>query len=84
MDEIYRTIEEKIRLSGYTGAIDGEEIYNDVCDQIEDKEEGAYVLLSGQSDGSFFEYAVEVFEDQFNLSSIDLHISGRVFHADFD
>ena len=50
MDEMYRTIEEKIRLSGYAGAVDGEEIYNDICDQIEDKEEGAYVLMSGQTE----------------------------------
>ena len=84
MDEIYRTIEEKIRLSGYAGAVDGEEIYNDICDQIEDKEEGAYVLMSGHTDGSFFEYTVEIFEDQFNLSSIDLHTADRVFHVDFD
>ncbi len=84
MDEIYRAIEEKIRLSGYAGAVDGEEIYNDICDQIEDKEEGAYVLMSGRTDGSFFEYTVEVFEDQFNLSSIDLHTADRVFHAHFD
>lgn len=84
MDELYRAVEEGIRRSGYEGPVDGKEIYNDICDQIEDKEEGVYVLMSRRYDHMFFEYKVEVFEDQFNLSSIDLHTSEKVFHADFD
>lgn len=84
MDEFYRAIEDKIRLSGYDGPIDGEEIYNDICDQMEDKEEGVYVFMSKNTDDTFFEYKVEIFEDQFNLSCIDLHTPGKVFHVDFD
>ncbi len=84
MDELYRAIEDRIRQSGYQGPADGEDIYNDICDQIEDKEEGVYVLMSKQDDHIFFEYKVEVFEDQFNLSSIDLHTPEKVFHVDFD
>lgn len=84
MDEIYRAIEDKIRRSGYPQEIDGEEIYNDICDQMDDKEEGIYVLLSKKTEDEFLEYKVEIFEDQFNLSSIDLHTHDRVYHVDFD
>lgn len=38
MDEFYRVIEDKIRRSGYDGPTDGEDIYNDICDQMEDKD----------------------------------------------
>lgn len=84
MDEFYRVIEDKIRQSGYEGPADGEEIYNDICDQMEDKEEGVYVFMSKKTDHIFFEYKVEIFEDQFNLSYIDLHTPEKVFHVDFD
>lgn len=84
MDEFYRVIEDKIRQSGYDGPADGEEIYNDICDQMEDKEEGVYLFMSKKTDDIFFEYKVEVFEDQFNLSYIDLHTPDKVFHVDFD
>ena len=34
MEEIYRLIEEKIADSGYTWIVNGEEIYNEICDEI--------------------------------------------------
>ena len=77
MDEFYRVIEDKIRRSGYDGPADGEDIYNDICDQMEDKEEGVYVFMSKKTEDIFFEYKVEIFEDQFNLSYIDLHTPDR-------
>ena len=37
MEEIYRLIEDKIKAAGYNGAVSGEEIYDEICDEIEDK-----------------------------------------------
>ena len=44
MEELYRTIEETIRNSGCPFPADGEEIYNEICDEIENREPGAYVF----------------------------------------
>ena len=37
MEELYRTIEETIRNSGCPFPADGEEIYNEICDEIENR-----------------------------------------------
>ena len=41
MEELYRTIEKKIKDAGYPRAISGEAVYGDICDQIEGKENGS-------------------------------------------
>lgn len=84
MEELYQMIEEKIKETGYTDEVNGQDIYEDICDQIEDKEPGTYLLMSKKTDSVFFEYKVDVMEDQFNLSYVDIHTPERVFHADFD
>ena len=56
MEELYRMIEETIKATGYNGKIDGQDIYEDICDQIEDKEPGSYLLMSKKTDDVFFEY----------------------------
>ena len=84
MEELYRTIEETIRNSGCPFPADGEEIYNEICDEIENREPGAYVFFSKKTDDVFFEYQVDVMEDQFNLGCVDIHEGGKVYHADFD
>ena len=84
MEEIYQAIEETIRAAGYEVPVKGEEIYEEICDEIEDKEPGAYVFMSKKTDDTFFEYKIQIFEDQFNLSAIDIHTPDRIFHADFD
>ena len=38
MEEFYKAIEDKIKASGYPGEVNGEDIYNDICDQMEEKE----------------------------------------------
>ena len=73
MEELYRMIEETIKATGYHGDIDGQDIYEDICDQIEEK-----------TDDVFFEYQVDVMEDQFNLGYVDIHEGDKVYHADFD
>ena len=84
MEEFYQAIEEAIRITGYSGPVHGEEIYDEICDEIEDKEPGAYIFMSKKTDEIFFEYKIQVFEDQFNLSAIDIHTPDEVYHADFD
>lgn len=84
MEELYRMIEETIKATGYNGDIDGQDIYEDICDQIEDKEPGSYLLMSKKTDDVFFEYQVDVMEDQFNLGYVDIHEGDQVYHANFD
>ncbi|MDO7203245.1 hypothetical protein Q5M85_02340 [Paraclostridium bifermentans] len=36
MEEIYKLIEDKIKL-GYNGYVSGEEIYEEICDEIEEE-----------------------------------------------
>lgn len=84
MEEIYRIIEEKIKQSGYLGNVNGEEIYDEICDEIEEKEIGSYIFMSKKEDDVFFEYKIDVMEEQFNLSYIDINTPQGKFHVDFD
>lgn len=84
MEELYRMIEEKLRESGYSGEIDGKEIYNELCDDIEEKDNGTYLFLSKKNDGTIFEYKVDVMDDNFNLSYIHITEKTGMFHINFD
>lgn len=84
MEEIYRIIEEKIHSAGYTAFVDGEEIYEEICDEIEDKEPGSYLFMSKKEDDVMFEFRIDIHEEDFNLSYIDIHSSKGVIHVDFD
>ena len=44
MEELYKAIEEKIQSSGYPRPVSGRDVYNDICDQIEGKDNGTYLL----------------------------------------
>ena len=55
MNELYEMIEKKIRESGYPREISGMDVYDDICDQMEGKENGAYVLLSKFEEDVIFE-----------------------------
>lgn len=84
MEEIYRIIEEKIKASGYLGEVSGEEIYEEICDEIEEKEEGSYIFMSKKEDDIFFEYKIDVMDEQFNLSYININTPNEKYHVDFD
>ena len=84
MEELYRMIEDKIYAAGYEGQVSGEEIYDDICDEIEDKEEGSYIFMSKKEDDTIYEYKIDVMEDQFNLSYLDIKANGKTYHIDFD
>ena len=77
-------IEDKIYAAGYEGQVSGEEIYDEICDEIEDKEEGSYIFMSKKEDDTIYEYKIDVMEDQFNLSYLDIKANGKTYHIDFD
>lgn len=84
MEEIYQEIEKKVREAGYPKEIDGYEIYNEICDGIEDKEPGSYIFMAKKSEDVYHEYKVDVMEDEFNLSYVDIHDGEKVYHVNFD
>ena len=84
MEEFFKAIEDKIGASGYQGQVSGEEIYNEICDDIEEKENGSYLFLSKKEDNSVFEYKVDVMDDNFNLSYVHITSKSGTFHIDFD
>lgn len=84
MNELYKLIEQKIKESGYPRVISGEEVYSDICDQIEDKENGTYLLLSKFEDDVIFEYTVTIMDEEFNLSLLTMKTPEGTFEVDFD
>ena len=84
MEELYQAIEEKIKTSGYPREISGEAVYEDICDQIDGKENGTYVLLSKFEDDVIFEYHITVMDDDFNLGVLTMRTPEGVFETDFD
>ena len=84
MEELYAAIEKKINESGYPRLISGEAVYNDICDQIEEKENGTYILLSKFEDDVIFEYHITVMDDDFNLGVLTMRTPEGVFETDFD
>ena len=84
MNELYELIEQKIKESGYPREISGEAVYNDICDQIEGKENGEYILLSKFDDDVVFEYHITIQNDDFNLGILTMKTPEGVFEVDFD
>lgn len=84
MEELYQVIEEKIKASGYPRAISGKDVYDDICDQIEGKENGSYILLSKFEDDVVFEYHITIMDEEFNLGVLTMKTPEGVFKTDFD
>lgn len=84
MEELYELIEDKIKKAGYKGRIDGQEIYEEICDEIEDRENGSYIFMSKKEDDVFFEYKIDVLDDEFNLGYININTPSGVISIDFD
>ena len=84
MEELYRIIEQKIKDAGYPRAISGEMVYGDICDQIEGKENGSYVLLSKFEDDVIFEYHITVMDHEFNLGILTMRLPEGIYAANFD
>ena len=84
MEEFYKAIEDKIKASGYPGEVNGEDIYNDICDQMEEKENGTYLLLSKFEEDVVFEYHITIQDENFNLGILTMRTPEGVFEVDFD
>lgn len=84
MNKLYKAIEEKIKESGYPKEISGKDVYNDICDQIEDKENGTYLLLSKFEEDVIFEYHITIQDDEFNLGLLTIRTPEGIYQTDFD
>jgi len=84
MKKFFKTIEEKIRKSGYLGEVSGEEIYAEISDEAQDQEEGSYLFMKKQNDDIMFEYRVDILEDNINLATLTIHTLERNYFIDFD
>lgn len=85
MEELYRMIEEKIRQSGYPEKLSGAEVYNDLCDQMEEQEKGAYLLMSRFRDDIVLEYNVTIMDDNFDLHTMKIRTGdGQEYLVEFD
>ncbi len=84
MNEVYRAIEEKIKASGYTREISGADVYNDICDQIEGKENGTYLLLSKFEEDVIFEYQITIMDEEFNLGMLTMRTPEGIYQTNFD
>lgn len=84
MNELYEVIEKKIKASGYPRAISGADVYDDICDQIEGKENGEYILLSKFDEDVVFEYHITIQDENFNLGILTMKTPEGGYQADFD
>lgn len=84
MNELYEIIEKRIKESGYKREISGADVYSDICDQIDGKENGTYVLLSKFEDDVVFEYTVTIMDEEFNLGLLTMRTPEGEFSVDFD
>ena len=84
MEEIFQAIEQKIKESGYPGSVSGAAVYDDICDQIEGKENGTYLLLSKFEEDVVFEYQITILDEQFNLETLKIKAPEGEFDINFD
>lgn len=84
MNELYQLIEAKIKASGYPGDIDGREFYNDISDEVEEKENGTYLFMIKKSDTLEYKGCMTIVDDEFDLHYVDIHEGDTAYHVDFD
>lgn len=84
MEALYRAIEEKIRAGGYVRPVSGADVYDDICDQIDGKDNGTYIVLSKFEDDVVFEYTITVMDDEFNLGMLKIKAPEGEYAIDFD
>ena len=84
MEEFYKAIEDRLKATGYQGVISGSDIYDEISDEIDDKENGTYIFMSNKGDGTIYEYKVDVLSDSFNLVYIRITDATGVYQAQYD
>lgn len=83
MNELYEIIENKIKASGYPREISGESVYEDMCDQIEEQENGSYILLSKFEEDVVFEYRITIMDEEFNLELLTICTPQGEYRVEF-
>lgn len=85
MDEIYNMIEELIQASGYPLMVSGFDIYNEICDEVDGKDNGSYIFMSKHDNNDIFEYTLTIYDDNFNLGSLSIRtLEGQTYFVNFD
>ncbi|MFA9376606.1 MAG: hypothetical protein ACERKZ_07615 [Lachnotalea sp.] len=85
MDAIYEIIEKLIKDSGYLLEVNGCNIYNEICDEVDGKENGSYLFMSKHDNNDIFEYTLTVFDEEFNLCSLSITtVGGQNYFINFD
>lgn len=84
MEELYQAIEEKFKAAGYKRPISGEAVYDDICDQIDGKENGTYILLSKFEEDVVFEYQITIMDEEFNLGILNIKTPEGEYSINFD
>ena len=79
-----RQLKRRSKAAGYPREISGQAVYEDICDQIEGKENGSYVLLSKFEDDVIFEYHITIMDHEFNLGILTMRLPEGVYAANFD
>ncbi len=84
MEELYRLIEAKIKASGYPGAVDGMEFYDEVSAEADEQENGKYLFLIKKSETLAYPGCMDIMDQAFDLQYVDIHDGDKVYHVDFD
>lgn len=84
MEEFFKAIEDRLIATGYQGSICGSDIYDEISDEIEEKENGTYIFMSNKGNDTVYEYKVDVLDDSFNLVYIRITDPNGVYQAEYD
>ena len=84
MEEFFKAIEDRIYATGYQGTVSGSEIYDNISDEIEDKENGTYIFMIKKENDTVYEIKLDVLTDSFNLVYIRITDSTGIYQAEYD
>ncbi len=84
MHELYQLIEDKIKATGFPGQIDGQEFYNDVSDEADQKDNGTYMFMIKKEENLFYQGCMTIMDEDFDLHYVDIHVGDAIYHVDFD
>ena len=84
MNELYKLIESKIKASGYPGDIDGCEFYNDISNEVDEKDNGTYLFIIKKTDTLEYKGCMTIADEEFDLHYVDIYEGSQTYHVDFD
>lgn len=84
MNELYEMIEERMKSSGYAGAIDGRDFYCDISAEADEKEDGTYMFIIKKTETLFYKGCMTIMEKEFDLHFVDIIDGEETYHVDFD